>query len=110
MALPVPEAHKIKATGDLCDEWRGVVGPLALALRCGSVLLEVVFNKGKSPLPDGATERKACLVCDAPRHGTWPWPAFAGDLQRPDRLEDWEELLPAEPGEGKGLLKATRCF
>lgn len=68
MALPVPEAHKIKATGDLCDEWLGVVGPLALALRCGSVLLKVVFNKGKSPLPDGATERKACLVCDAPRY------------------------------------------
>lgn len=45
------KAHKIKATTDFCDE-------------CSSVLLDVVFNKGKSPLPDGATERKACLVCD----------------------------------------------
>ncbi|CAJ1433993.1 unnamed protein product [Effrenium voratum] len=45
------KAHKIKATSDTCEE-------------CGSVLLEVIFNKGKSPLPDGELERKACLVCD----------------------------------------------
>ena len=30
-----------------------------LDVRCSSVLLEVVFNKGKSPLPDGQMERKA---------------------------------------------------
>ncbi|CAJ1341010.1 unnamed protein product [Effrenium voratum] len=39
------KAHKIKATSDTCEE-------------CGSVLLEVIFNKGKSPLPDGELERK----------------------------------------------------
>ena len=27
--------------------------------RCSSVLLEVVFGKGKSPLPDGQMEKKA---------------------------------------------------
>ncbi|CAK9078862.1 DNA topoisomerase 3-beta-1 (DNA topoisomerase III beta-1) [Durusdinium trenchii] len=45
------KAHKIKATSDYCEE-------------CSSVLLEVVFNKGKSPLPDGQLEMKGCLVCD----------------------------------------------
>ena len=45
------KAHKIKVTTDFCEE-------------CSSVLLDVVFNKGKSPLPDNEMERKACLVCD----------------------------------------------
>mmetsp|Transcript_30608 Transcript_30608/g.54729 ORF Transcript_30608/g.54729 Transcript_30608/m.54729 type:complete len:860 (+) Transcript_30608:77-2656(+) len=45
------KAHKVKCTSDLCDG-------------CGSALLEVVFNKAKSPLADGEMERTACLVCD----------------------------------------------
>lgn len=51
LSLFEDKAHKIKVSSDVCEE-------------CGSVLLDVTFNKGKSPLPDGATERKACLVCD----------------------------------------------
>jgi len=45
------KAHRIKVTSDFCDE-------------CGSALLDVTFKQGKSPLPDGSLERKACLACD----------------------------------------------
>merc|ERR1712060_288829 len=44
-------AHKVKVTNDLCEE-------------CGSALLDVDFNKQKTPLAGGETQRKACLVCD----------------------------------------------
>jgi len=45
------KAHKIKVSPDYCEE-------------CGSKMLTVIFNKTKSPLPDGETEKTACLACD----------------------------------------------
>ena len=65
------KAHKIKATTDCCDESLSCLGLVILLAsfnhgsryvntpRCSSVLLDVVFNKGKSPLPDNELERKA---------------------------------------------------
>ncbi|KAJ7297715.1 hypothetical protein O6H91_Y040400 [Diphasiastrum complanatum] len=48
----LPEnAHKIVTTTECCEE-------------CGSTILEVNFNKNTTPLPNGATLYKACLICD----------------------------------------------
>lgn len=44
-------AHSIKVSPDDCED-------------CGSKLLSVTFNKTKSPLKDGETEKTACLACD----------------------------------------------
>jgi len=45
------KAHKIKVTKEFCEE-------------CNSHLLEVIFNKNKSPLDGGDMEKTACLACD----------------------------------------------
>jgi len=45
------KAHKIKVSPDYCEE-------------CGAHLLAVTFNKGKSPLDGGETEKTACIACD----------------------------------------------
>lgn len=44
-------AHKIAVCQERCEE-------------CGSALLEVNFNKNSTPLSNGATLHKACLLCD----------------------------------------------
>ncbi|KAF4673363.1 DNA topoisomerase 3-beta-1 [Perkinsus olseni] len=45
------KAHKISVTKDKCES-------------CGSKLLSIEFNKGKSPLPDAVESITGCLVCD----------------------------------------------
>merc|ERR1711972_1031889 len=45
------KAHKIKVSAEVCEE-------------CGSRKLSVTFNKTKTPLDGGETERTACLACD----------------------------------------------
>mmetsp|Transcript_9240 Transcript_9240/g.21182 ORF Transcript_9240/g.21182 Transcript_9240/m.21182 type:complete len:859 (-) Transcript_9240:33-2609(-) len=45
------KAHKIKVSSEVCEE-------------CGSRKLSVSFNKTKTPLDGGETERTACLACD----------------------------------------------
>merc|ERR1711933_707039 len=45
------KAHKIKVSPEFCEE-------------CGAHLLAVTFNKGKSPLDGGETEKTACIACD----------------------------------------------
>eukprot|EP00929_Paragymnodinium_shiwhaense_P013359 TRINITY_DN121220_c0_g1_i1.p1 TRINITY_DN121220_c0_g1~~TRINITY_DN121220_c0_g1_i1.p1 ORF type:complete len:858 (+),score=186.81 TRINITY_DN121220_c0_g1_i1:105-2678(+) len=45
------KAHKIKVSPDHCEE-------------CGAHLLAVTFNKTKSPLDGGETEKTACIACD----------------------------------------------
>eukprot|EP00928_Gymnodinium_smaydae_P066381 TRINITY_DN493_c0_g1_i1.p1 TRINITY_DN493_c0_g1~~TRINITY_DN493_c0_g1_i1.p1 ORF type:complete len:870 (-),score=213.50 TRINITY_DN493_c0_g1_i1:206-2782(-) len=45
------KAHKIKVSSDMCEE-------------CGSHLLSVTFNKLKTPLDGGETEKTACIACD----------------------------------------------
>lgn len=43
------DAHRIAVSGDICG--------------CGSGTLDVVFNKNKTPLPDGGTELSGCPFC-----------------------------------------------
>jgi len=45
------KAHKVKVSPDFCED-------------CGAHLLDVTFNKNKSPLDGGETERTGCLACD----------------------------------------------
>jgi DNA topoisomerase-3 len=44
-------AHKISVSKEECEA-------------CGSRKLAIVFNKGKSPMPDGSEEYTGCIVCD----------------------------------------------
>lgn len=44
-------AHRIATTDELCAE-------------CGSTILEIDFNKTTTPLAEGATLHKACILCD----------------------------------------------
>ncbi|CAM6081712.1 unnamed protein product [Calypogeia fissa] len=44
-------AHRISTTDERCDE-------------CGSIILDVDFNKNTTPLPNGATLHRACIICD----------------------------------------------
>merc|ERR1712007_70919 len=45
------KAHRIKVSSEFCEE-------------CGAHPLVVTFNKTKTPLDSGETEKTACLACD----------------------------------------------
>ena len=108
MALRVSKAHKIKATADCCDELLGPFIPCKLRLSCGSVLLDVVFNKGKSPLPDGETERKACLVCDATRRP--PVPLNSEETFNAQTVsKTGKNFFRRNPGKGKAGEAVASC-
>lgn len=54
--VSLPEgAHRISTTQDKCPE-------------CESTIIEVDFNKKTTPLKDGATLHKGCILCDELLH------------------------------------------
>ncbi|CAH1786482.1 unnamed protein product [Owenia fusiformis] len=44
-------AHRVAVSEEMCEE-------------CGTAILDVTFNKTKTPLTDGATEHSGCPFCD----------------------------------------------
>lgn len=65
-------SHRISTTDEHCNE-------------CGSTILEVDFNKKDTPLKDGATIHKACVLCDELLHSMVEMKHGKSFFRRPGR-------------------------